>query len=168
MYPNAKPFQAFIDVDDPVFTPASLDMNKTVSEYCIKTGQALPEGPGGISRMLYENLVFKVRLKVEQLERISGKKIEHIHMVGGGSRNMTLCQWLSDATGLYVDSGPAETTSIGNLLMQLKSSGDIKTLQEGRDISLNSSTVGQFKPQASQKDIWGNRYQQYIKFISGI
>jgi len=168
MYPDAKPFQAFIDVDDPVFTPASLDMNKTVSDYCIKTSQSLPEGEGGISRMLYENLVFKVRLKLEQLERINGKKIEHIHIVGGGSQNRLLCQWLSDATGLTVDSGPAETTSIGNLLMQLKASGDIKTLQEGREISFNSSTIEHFRPESSAKDIWDNQYQKYFKFISGI
>jgi sugar (pentulose or hexulose) kinase len=166
MYPDAKEFQAFIDVDDPVFTPASLDMNKTVSQYCIKTGQALPDGAGGISRMLYENLVFKVRLKLEQLENINGKKIEHIHIVGGGSRNRTLCQWLSDATGLSLDSGPAETTSVGNLLMQLKASGDIKNLQEGREISFNSSDIEHFKPQASARDIWDDKYQQYCKFIS--
>jgi rhamnulokinase len=168
MYPDAKPFQAFIDVDDPVFTPASLDMNKTVSQYCIKTSQALPEGAGGISRMLYENIVFKVRLKLEQLESINKKKIEHIHIVGGGSRNRLLCQWFSDATGLAVDSGPAETTAIGNLLMQLKASGDIKTLQEGREISFNSSSVEHFRPQASGKDIWDNQYQKYFKFIYGI
>jgi rhamnulokinase len=168
MYPDAKPFQAFIDVDDPVFTPASLDMNKTVSQYCIRTGQALPEGAGGISRILYENLVFKVRLKLEQLEKINGKKIEYIHIVGGGSQNRLLCQWLSDATGLSVDSGPAETTAIGNLLMQLKASGDIKTLQEGRDISFNSSVIEHFKPESFAKDTWDNQYQKYFKFISGI
>ena len=168
LYPAAKPFQAFIDVDDPVFTPASLDMNKTVNEYCIRTGQALPEGAGGISRMLYENLVFKVRLKLEQLESVNRKKIEHIHIVGGGSQNRLLCQWLSDATGLPVDSGPAETTTIGNLLMQLKASGDIKTLQEGRDISFNSSVIKHFEPKATNEDIWNNQYQKYLKFISGI
>jgi rhamnulokinase len=168
MYPNAKPFQAFIDVDDPVFIPASLDMNKTVSQYCIKTGQASPEGAGGISRMLYENLAFKVRFKLEQLEKVNIKKIEHIHIVGGGSRNRLFCQWLADATGLTVDSGPAETTSIGNLLMQLKASGDIKNIQEGREISFNSSDIEHFKPEVSDKDIWENQYQKYFKFISGI
>ena len=139
-------------------------MNKTVSDYCIKTAQALPEGAGGISRMLYENLVFKVRLKLEQLESVNNKKIEHIHIVGGGSRNRLLCQWLSDATGLTVDSGPAETTSIGNLLMQLKASGDIKTLQEGREISFNSSDIEHFKPKL-WKDIWENQ-QKYLELSS--
>jgi rhamnulokinase len=168
IYPDAKPFRAFIDIDDPVFTHASLDMNKTVSDYCIKKAQPLPEGAGGISRVLYENLVFKVRLKLEQLETANNKKIEHIHIVGGGSRNRLLCQWLSDATGLTVDSGPAETTSIGNLLMQLKASGEIKTLQEGREISFNSSVIEHFKPQASGKEVWENQYRQYYKFISGM
>ena len=118
--------------------------------------------------MLYENLVFKVRLKLEQLESVNKKKIEHIHIVGGGSQNRLLCQWLSDATGLPVDSGPAETTSIGNLLMQLKASGDIKTLHEGRDISFNSSVIKHFEPKAKNEDIWNNQYQKYLKFISGI
>jgi Sugar (pentulose and hexulose) kinases len=166
MYLAAKPFQAFIDVDDPVFTPASLDMNKTISEYCIRTGQALPEGAGGISRMLYENLVFKVRLKLEQLESVNKKKIEYIHIVGGGSRNRLLCQWFSDATGLPVDSGPAETTSIGNLLMQLKASKEIKNLEEGRVVSFNSSEVDHFEPAGSEKNSWDRQYEKYIKFIN--
>ena len=42
-------------------------------------------------------------------------------MVGGGSRNVRLCQMTADATGKKVVTGGKESTSLGNLGAQLKS-----------------------------------------------
>ena len=46
-----------------------------------------------------------------------------VHIVGGGSQNELLCQLTADRTGLTVLAGPAEATSIGNILVQARAQG---------------------------------------------
>lgn len=86
-------------------------------------------------------------------------KLELIHLIGGGARNELQCQLIADATGVPVVAGPYEATSVGNLLMQLKASGEIKNIDEGRAISLNSSKVSNYEPKEDRWDI------EYINFL---
>lgn len=74
LYPQAKPFSAFIDVDGPVFALASIDMNETVRDYCKLKNQNIPLSIGETARMLYENLVFKIKNKVFSIQNITLKK----------------------------------------------------------------------------------------------
>lgn len=165
LYPKADRFMSFIDVDDPTFVLASSDMTETVKSYCRKKGQRAPETIAEISRCLYENLVFKIRQNIETLQKIKGEEIGLIHISGGGSKNSLFCQWISNCLGIPLDSGPVETTSIGNMIMQLKAAGEIKSLKEGRQISYNSSIVIHFEPDLKQKDIWDEAYNTYLNVI---
>ena len=163
LYPAAKPFKAFIDMDDPAFGQHQLDMPKIVMDYCRKTGQEVPLSIGEISRCIYESIVLKFRYYILLLEKLTGKKIELLHIVGGGTKNKLTCKWMADATGKPLKAGPTETTSMGNLIMQLKAAGEINSLDEGRQISQNSSEVDYFTPEDSQS--WDAAYERYLKII---
>jgi len=159
----AKPFKSFINVDDPIFTQPQVDMPEAISKYCKEKGQSVPESIGEISRCIYESLAMKFKYDLNKLEKLTGKKIELLHLVGGGTQNKLLCQWTADAAGIQVVAGPTETTSVGNLLMQLKASGEIKTLDEGRKISLASSKVISYEPK--DRDRWSEEYSRYLKIL---
>jgi len=160
---TARPFKSFINVNDQIFSNHQVDMPEAISKYCKEKGQDIPESIGEISRCVYESLAMKFRYNLNKLEKLTGKKIEIIHLMGGGTQNKLLCQWTADATGIPVIACPTETTSVGNLLMQLKVSGEIKTLGEGRAISLNSSIVSNYKPE--NRDRWDEEYSKYLKIL---
>jgi len=160
---TARPFKSFINVNGPIFAQTQVDMPETINKYCKDKGQALPESIGEISRCIYESIAMKFKHDLNKLEELTGKKIEIIHLMGGGIQNKLLCQWTADATGTPVIAGPTETTSVGNLIMQLKASGEIKTLGEGRAISLNSSIVSNYKPE--NRDRWDEEYSKYLKIF---
>jgi rhamnulokinase len=163
IYPLTKPFNSMINVDDPVFLPPSADMSKVIGGYCRERGQNIPEGIGEVSRCFYESLVLKIRYNAQQIEKLTGKKTELMHLVGGGTNNKLICQWVSDALGVPVAAGPTETTAVGNLLMQLKGTGEIKDVNEGRIICRNSSNVLLYEP--GNKAPWDDAYEKYLKIL---
>ncbi len=160
---KTKPFMSFIDVDNRVFCEPQVDMPEKIIIYCKKTGQKIPEDIGEISRCVYASLALRFRYDLEALEKFIDKKIDFLHLVGGGSANKLLCQWTANATGLPVMAGPEETTSVGNLLIQLRGTGEIKTLEEGRQISLASSNVVGYEP--NEEDKWDEAYDKYLRLF---
>ncbi|MBM3705048.1 MAG: rhamnulokinase [Actinobacteria bacterium] len=160
---NTSSTGSMIDVDAPVFVLNQTDMPGTIRKFCSDTGQKVPESLGEVARIIYESMALKVRHNIGSLEKIAAKKFDYIHVVGGGTKDVLICQWIADSTGLPVFAGPTETTSVGNLLMQLKAAGEIKSLDEGRQISLNSSQVKNYNPENAS--YWDYLYERYLKVI---
>ncbi|MBN1298405.1 MAG: rhamnulokinase [Actinobacteria bacterium] len=154
---------SFINVDEPVFMLNQPDMPKMIRQYCSEKNQQVPQSLSQTARVIYESLALKVKHDIKILEKITAKKFRYLNMVGGGTKDKLLCQWVADATGLTVFAGPTETTSIGNLLMQLKAAGEIKNLSEGRQVSLNSSNVLEYKP--ANISYWDGQYSKYLKLL---
>jgi rhamnulokinase len=111
-----------VDVDDPVLAPPG-DMPARVREMAARTGQPVPEDEAALLRCLLDSLALAYRRAVRQAAALSGRPVEVVHVVGGGSRNALLCRLTADATGLPVIAGPAEGTAIGNLLTQALATG---------------------------------------------
>ncbi len=159
----ADPLVSFIDVEEGIFSEPQTDMPEVIRDYCKKTGQPVPGSIGEIARCAYESLALKCKYYFGFLERFGSRKIESFHLVGGGTKNKVLCQWISNSTVTPVIAGPAETTSLGNLLMQLKADGEIKDLEEGRKISLISSDTNRYEPE--DKELWDEAYGKYLEVL---
>jgi rhamnulokinase len=92
------------------------------------------------------SLAVRYRQVLELLERLTGRKIEVIHIVGGGSRNSLLNQLAADVTGRRVVAGPAEATAAGNALTQALGIGHLGSLEELRAVVRQSFDVEEFVP----------------------
>lgn len=117
---------------DEFFAPIS--MQDAIVNYCKKTGQGTPCGIGEIARAAYNGLAKVYKETIEQIEKVAGIDINAINMVGGGTQDRFLCQLTADVTGKKVIAGPIEASTLGNILAQLLALGEIKNLDEGRDI----------------------------------
>jgi sugar (pentulose or hexulose) kinase len=160
----SEDINTFINIDDQIFEREVFDMPSSIINYCGDTGQYVPANIGEISRVFYESLVLKYALNVKKLEKITGRKIELLHLVGGGSKDELICQWTSNATGLPVIAGPAETTTTGNLLAQMIAVGDIKNIDEGREVVINSVKLNEYEPH--DLEFWKNKFEIYKKVLS--
>jgi len=156
---KARSGKVFIDLDAPEFAQPNPNMPLEIQKYCQKNGQEVPEGIGEISRCIFESLVLKFKQCYCDVQRFTGKKTRVLYLVGGGSKNKLLCQWTADALGIPVMAGPAETTSVGNLLLQLKASKEIDSLDDGRRIAGASADSKEYLPSDSEK--WDEYYNRY-------
>ncbi|RFU61800.1 rhamnulokinase [Peribacillus glennii] len=160
---NTRPFQRLIDPDDPQFFNPE-NMTEQIRNYCIGSNQQPPETMGDFLRCILESLTLKYRWVIEKIEALTGKKLEIIHMGGGGIQNQFLCQFTANATNKTVISGPVEASSIGNSLSQWIALGEIKDLKEGREIVERSFPVKTYEPQnqSEWQDAYG-RFKQLFK-----
>jgi rhamnulokinase len=76
--------------------------------------------------------------------------VDVVHMVGGGSRNALLCRLTAEACERVVLAGPAEATSLGNLLVQAMATGEIDSLDALRDVVRRSAGVVRYEPGAAR------------------
>jgi rhamnulokinase len=149
-----------VDPDDESFLRPG-DMPARIREFCQRTGQPVPETRGAVVRCALESLALKYRWAVEQLEALTGRRVESINIVGGGGRNKLLNQMAADVTGRTVTAGPFEATAIGNVLMQALALGDIASLEEGREVVRRSFDVSSYNPAPTER--WEDQYALYTR-----
>lgn len=142
---QAAPLVSLIDPDYADFMKPG-DMPARLRAFCQRTGQPTPDDRGAMIRAILESLALQYRWVLENLEAILGRRLQPIHMIGGGTQNKWLCQFTADATGRPVVAGPVEATAIGNVVMQAKALGHVATLAEGRDLVRRSFEVVTYEP----------------------
>jgi rhamnulokinase len=157
---KSEPFKFLINPDDPMFLNPR-DMVQAVRDFCYQTAQGTPQNHGETIRCIYDSLALKYRFTMEQIQDITGKPIEVLHIIGGGANNHFLNQLTADATGLKVVAGPTEATAIGNILMQAKALGYVASLKEIREIIANSVELVHFIPSAELD--WEEAYNRYLR-----
>ena len=159
---DAPPFVSLINPDDPRFLSPD-DMPKKIADFCVETGQPAPASHGACMRCIYESLALFYRVVVRRLERLTGKKIERLHIVGGGSKDVMLNQCAANALKIPVIVGPAECTALGNLLVQAIALGHLPSLDAAREVVRNSFELKTVAPRdAAQWDAAAARFEKLL------
>lgn len=99
---------------------------------------------GDVLKCVYLSLASSYAECVKTIEKISGKEISEIHIVGGGSRDMYLNRLTSKLCGKKVFIGLNEGTATGNLITQVMRDKGL-TLKEGREIIKKTFKVSEVK-----------------------
>jgi rhamnulokinase len=142
---EAEPFRSIIDVhDDRLLAPA--DMTQTLCELCREAGLPAPATPGAMIRCALESLAVCYRHSLRDMERMLGRKIDRLHVIGGGSQNELLNQMTADACGIPVIAGPVEATALGNIVVQAMAAGVFESLQSARRAIAHSLPVKTYTP----------------------
>jgi rhamnulokinase len=162
MAAEAEPLRAIVDPDDGDFLKPG-DMPARIRAFCKRTGQPVPESKGAIVRCALESLALKYRWTLERLEEMLERRLEPIHIIGGGTQNRLLNQLAADATGRHVMTGPIEATAIGNVLVQMMALGHIGSLAEGRQIVCASFDVETYEPQGGEE--WEEAYGRFVELL---
>jgi rhamnulokinase len=158
----APPFVSVVDPDDTSFIlPPS--MPAAVADFCRKTGQTPPAEPGAVVRCVLESLALRYRWVLERLEELLGRRLEVIHIVGGGCQNTLLCQLTADACGRTVLAGPVEATALGNVLVQAMGLGLVGSLAEARAVVRRSFEVRTYSPRNPEG--WHAPYERFAGFL---
>jgi rhamnulokinase len=108
-------------------------------------------------------LSFAYRDVLEELERITGRALGTVRVVGGGSLNHFLCQMTADACGRAVIAGPVEASALGSAMMQALATGHLKNLAEGQEALRRSVEVQSYEPaQSAATELAFERYQSLV------
>ncbi len=148
---KARPLRSIVNPNDPRFLNPP-DMPRAIQAYCRETKQPVPRTIGEMVRCARESLALMYREVLGALEELTGNRMEVIHIVGGGSKDSLLNQMTADACQRPVIAGPVEATAMGNLMTQVRASGEVKSLAEMREVIRRSSQVKRYKPGAA--DAW--------------
>ncbi len=127
----ARYFTSTVNVNDASFL-APDSMRQAIKDYCARTEQEVPETEGELLYCVYRSLAKCYAETVVEIETVTGRTYDTIHVVGGGCQDKFLNDLLAKATGKKVFAGPIEATAIGNLMAQMLRTGVFADLNEAR------------------------------------
>lgn len=82
------------------------------------------------ARLIFESLASRYASALNALEQMLGRRLDRIHILGGGSRNGLLAELTAQRTGRTVETGDAESSTMGNFAVQMavSESGEIEPI----------------------------------------
>jgi rhamnulokinase len=162
MASEAKPFVSLINPADPRFVSPD-NMLAKIAAFCNETGQSVPESPGAFVRCALESLALFYRVTLRQLEGIIGKKVDTLHIVGGGCQNMLLNQFAANSLQIPIIAGPTECTALGNVLVQAIALGHLPSLEAAREVVRSSFEVRTIQSQAAEE--WNATFARFDRLL---
>ena len=137
---------AIFDANHPSLLPPG-DMPARITKLCEEAGEPVPASPAELTRSILESLATAYGEAIDQAEKLSGRAIGRVHVVGGGSQNALLGQLTADRTGRIVLAGPVEATALGNVLVQARAAGLVDPdLAQLRDLVARTHPPQEYRP----------------------
>ena len=82
---------------------------------CRESRTRVPEGLFEVAAVIYNSLAQCYAKTIAEIEAITGKKYDRIHIVAAEQMRTTENGQTAKATGVPVYAGPTEATAVGNL-----------------------------------------------------
>ena len=121
------------------------NMTEEVKKACAESNQPVPKDLAEVSSVIYNSLAKCYGTTIEEIETLTSKKFQGIHIVGGGSNAEYLNQLTAKATGKTVYAGPTEATAIGNLSAQMIAEGELNDLADARNCIYQSFDIQEYR-----------------------
>lgn len=129
--------------DDRFLAPKN--MTEEVKAACRESGQQVPEGIAEVAAVIYHSLAKCYADTMNEIEEITGKKYDCIHIVGGGSNAVYLNELTAKACGKTVYTGPTEATAVGNVAAQMIAAGELADLKSARECIFHSFKINKYE-----------------------
>lgn len=136
--------QSIVDCNDDRFL-APKNMTEEVRKACEESGQQVPEGIAEVAAVIYNSLAKCYAKTKKEIESMTGKHYDAVHIVGGGANADYLNRLVAKETGVSVYAGPTEATAIGNLSAQMIAGGEYKDLFEVRTCIAESFDIQKYE-----------------------
>ncbi len=120
-----------IDPDDPRLLHPP-DMPAAIAAQLRERGAPPTDDPVELCHVVLTSLAQRYAEITGWLGELTGRRVEGVHITGGGSRNHVQAQLTADLTGLPVKAGPVEATALGNVLVQAIADGAFADLVAAR------------------------------------
>ena len=136
-------FPALVDVNDNRFL-APDSMIGAIQDACRQKGMPVPKSPGQLSAVICRSLARCYADTAKKLMDLTGQKFDSINILGGGGQNTFLNRLTVEESGLAVNAGPSEATSVGNAIAQMICAGEFEDLAQARACVRESFAVETF------------------------
>jgi rhamnulokinase len=115
--PSSGPDE-WIDIEEPSLVLPG-DMPARIN--ALRAQKHLPavHGMHEMARLIFDSLAGRYAAVLRALGQITGKRLQQLYVIGGGSQNELLNHLTAEATGLEVKRGSTESSTIGNFAVQL-------------------------------------------------
>lgn len=135
-------FPSRVDVNSSRFLSPE-NMSEEIRKYCRETRQAEPASAGELAACIYQSLADSYAETAKEIEMITGRNYDRIHILGGGTNAGYLNELTAVKSGKKVFTGPVEATAIGNITAQMLAAGKFTSLTEVRECIFRSFEIKQ-------------------------
>ncbi len=140
---SKETISSIVDAQDDAFL-APDDMAEAIRDKCRRTGQEVPETLPQLAAVIYRSLAKCYADKLKEIEELTGKKYDRIHIIGGGSNAGWLNELSAKQAGVKVYAGPGEATALGNILSQMIENGLFGSLEQARRCVADSFEIKEY------------------------